>query len=83
MQREDDKPETVRSRLETYQRETEPITDVYKYVTTAHRTPWLNFTIQGSWSTEGIFGRQVWILWSLMAVREPRPTLSTLRFSPI
>lgn len=31
-QREDDKPETVRKRLEEYQRQTHPLIDFYEYV---------------------------------------------------
>lgn len=32
IQREDDKPETVRKRLETYQQHTEPLLNYYRYI---------------------------------------------------
>jgi len=53
VQREDDKPETVKKRLDVYQEETKPLSEFYD--TKCKNSELIYFTIDGSGSVESVF----------------------------
>jgi len=53
VQREDDKPETVKKRLDVYQEETKPLSEFYD--TKSKNSELIYFTIDGSGSVESVF----------------------------
>ena len=53
VQREDDKPETVKKRLDVYQEETKPLSEFYD--TKSKNGELTYFTVDGSGSVESVF----------------------------
>jgi len=53
VQREDDKPETVKKRLDVYQEETKPLSEFYD--TKSKNSELIYFTVDGSGSVESVF----------------------------